>query len=176
MTTSRGFFFGYEIKYNTINSNLVYLTFNFGLHEYPHIVTPIGSWGKKIRFSDIGLLSGLRLSEVWTSFSKNADSDNDAEGLACPRCFITQIVKLAIHYSRTTTKQGQNDEIRTYSEQWRVGVRHVSQTGFSHSLYTVRRICVKIEISSTNTKEFFIEKKKFVHLLFAGFCCAFCSL
>ncbi len=68
-----------------------------------------------------------------------------------------RIIKPAIHYSRTTAKQGRNDEKPTYGEQSIKGVCHVPQTGFSP--YAVRRICVRVAVSSINTKNFFIEKK-----------------
>ncbi len=49
-------------------------------------------------------------------------------------------------------KQGRNDEIRTYSESFIVGICHVPRTGFSP--YTVRKICIEVAFSSTNTNVF----------------------
>ncbi len=66
------------------------------------------------------------------------------------------ILKPTLHYLRTKTKQGRNDEKTMYSEQCIVGVCHVSQTGFSP--YAVPRICVEVAVSLTNTKEIFVKK------------------
>ncbi len=62
-----------------------------------------------------------------------------------------------VHKARYTLLTN-NDEIRTYSEQCIVGVHHVSQTGFS--LYPVRRLCIEVVVSSMNTKEFLVKKKR----------------
>ncbi len=48
-----------------------------------------------------------------------------------------------------------------YSEQRIIAVRHVLQIGFS--LYAVCRICIEVMVSSVNTKQFFVKKKKSVH-------------